>query len=34
MAIPNLIGLLLLSGVLRKVVSDFDAKRQKGEINL
>jgi AGCS family alanine or glycine:cation symporter len=34
MAIPNLIGLLLLSGVLRKVVSDFDAKRQKGEIDL
>ncbi|MDR1378162.1 MAG: sodium:alanine symporter family protein [Synergistaceae bacterium] len=34
MAIPNLIGLLLLSGVLRKIVSDFDSKRKNGEINL
>jgi AGCS family alanine or glycine:cation symporter len=34
MAIPNLIGLVLLSGVLRKVVSDFDAKRKSGEIRL
>ena len=34
MAIPNLIGLLLLSGVLRKLVTEFDAKRRSGEINL
>jgi AGCS family alanine or glycine:cation symporter len=34
MAIPNLIGLLLLSGVLRKIVIDFDAKRKSGEISL
>ncbi len=34
MAIPNLIGLLLLSGVLRKVVADFDAKRKSGEIKI
>ena len=32
MAIPNLLGLLLLSGVLRKVVKDFDAKRKSGEL--
>jgi AGCS family alanine or glycine:cation symporter len=32
MAIPNLIGLLLLSGVLRKLVTEFDAKRKSGEI--
>jgi AGCS family alanine or glycine:cation symporter len=32
MAIPNLIGLLLLSGVLRKLVSEFDAKRKNGDI--
>jgi AGCS family alanine or glycine:cation symporter len=34
MAIPNLIGLLLLIGVLRKIVADFDAKRKNGEIKL
>ncbi len=34
MAIPNLIGLLLLSGVLRKLVSEFDAKRRSGDIKL
>jgi AGCS family alanine or glycine:cation symporter len=34
MAIPNLIGILLLSGVLRKVVKDFDAKRKSGELKL
>jgi AGCS family alanine or glycine:cation symporter len=34
MAIPNLIGLLLLSGVLRKLVTEFDAKRKNGEIKL
>jgi len=34
MAIPNLIGLVLLSGVLRKLVSEFDAKRKSGEIKL
>ena len=33
MAIPNLLGLLLLSGVLRKVVKDFDAKRKSGELS-
>jgi len=34
MAIPNLIGLLLLSGVLRKLVTDFDAKRKSGELKI
>lgn len=34
MAIPNLLGLLLLSGVLRKLVSEFDSKRKSGEIKL
>jgi AGCS family alanine or glycine:cation symporter len=34
MAIPNLIGLILLSGVLRKLVIEFDAKRKNGEIKL
>jgi AGCS family alanine or glycine:cation symporter len=34
MAIPNLIGLLLLSGVLRRLVTEFDAKRGSGEINI
>ena len=32
MAIPNLLGLLLLSGVLRKIVKDFDARRRNGEL--
>lgn len=30
MAIPNLIGLLVLSGVTRKLVKDFDEKRKAG----
>ena len=34
MAIPNLVGLLLLSGVLRKIVLDFDAKRKSGELKV
>ncbi|MDR1649802.1 MAG: alanine:cation symporter family protein, partial [Synergistaceae bacterium] len=34
MAIPNLLGLLLLSGVLRKLVTEFDAKRRNGEIKI
>jgi AGCS family alanine or glycine:cation symporter len=34
MAIPNLIGLLLLSGVLRKIVTDFDSKRRNQEIKI
>ena len=34
MAIPNLIGLLLLSGVLRKIVRDFDTKRKSGELKI
>ncbi|NLL37170.1 MAG: sodium:alanine symporter family protein [Fretibacterium sp.] len=34
MAIPNLLGLLLLSGVMRKLVKDFDAKRRSGELKL
>ncbi|MDR1741526.1 MAG: sodium:alanine symporter family protein [Synergistaceae bacterium] len=34
MAIPNLIGLLLLSGVIRRLVKDFDAKRRSGELKI
>ncbi len=34
MAIPNLIGLLLLSGVLRKLVREFDGLRKDGKIKL
>jgi len=34
MAIPNLIGLLLLSGVVRKLVKDFDEKRKSGELKV
>jgi AGCS family alanine or glycine:cation symporter len=34
MAIPNLIGLLLLSGVIRRLVKDFDEKRKSGEIKI
>lgn len=34
MAIPNLIGLLLLSKVLRSQVKDFDEKRKKGELEI
>lgn len=32
MAIPNLLGLIILSGVVRKLVKDFDAKRKSGEL--
>ncbi len=34
MAIPNLLGLLLLSGVLRKLVTEFDSKRRSGELKV
>jgi AGCS family alanine or glycine:cation symporter len=34
MAIPNLIALLLLSGVLRSLVKDFDDKRKSGELKV
>lgn len=34
MAIPNLIGLLILSGVICKLVHDFDDKRRKGELKI
>jgi AGCS family alanine or glycine:cation symporter len=34
MAIPNLLGLLLLSGVLVKLVGDFDEKRESGELKI
>ena len=34
MAIPNLISLLLLSGLLRKLVVEFDAKRKSGELKI
>ena len=34
MAIPNLIGLLILSGVLRTLVKDFDEKRKSGELKI
>ncbi|MCL1940706.1 MAG: sodium:alanine symporter family protein [Synergistaceae bacterium] len=34
MAIPNLIALLLLSGVLIGLVKDFDAKRKSGELKI
>ena len=32
MAIPNLLGLLLLSGVLRTIVRDFDLERKNGKL--
>ena len=32
MALPNLIGLLLLSFTLKKLVNDYDAKRKRGEL--
>ena len=32
MAIPNLLGLLLLSGVLRTIVKDFDLERKNGKL--
>lgn len=34
MAVPNLIGLLLLSNVTRKLVKDFDKKRENGELKI
>jgi AGCS family alanine or glycine:cation symporter len=34
MAIPNLIGLLLLSGVIRTLVKEFDDKRKSGELKV
>jgi AGCS family alanine or glycine:cation symporter len=34
MAIPNLIGLLILSGVIKKIVGDFDEKRKSGELKI
>jgi AGCS family alanine or glycine:cation symporter len=34
MAIPNLIGLLLLSGVIRALVKEFDEKRKSGELQV
>ena len=34
MAVPNLLGLLILSGVLRKIVKDFDEKRKSGELKV
>lgn len=34
MAIPNLVGLLILSGVIRKLVKEFDAKRKSGELEI
>lgn len=34
MAIPNLVGLLLLTKELRALVKDFDAKRKSGEIKI
>ena len=34
MALPNLIALLLLSGVMRTLVKDFDDKRKSGELKI
>ena len=34
MAIPNLIALILLAGVMRSLVKDFDAKRKSGELKI
>lgn len=34
MAVPNLIGLLLLSKELRRLTKDFDSKRKSGELKL
>jgi AGCS family alanine or glycine:cation symporter len=34
MAIPNLIGLLLLSGIIKKLVSEFDEKRKSGQLKV
>ena len=32
MALPNLVGLLILSLTLRRVVKDYDAKKKRGEV--
>ena len=32
MALPNLVGLLLLSFVLKELVKDYDAKRKAGQL--
>ena len=32
MALPNLVGLLLLSFTLRGIVRDYDAKHKRGEL--
>lgn len=32
MALPNLVGLLILSFTLRRVVKDYDAKKKRGEV--
>ena len=34
MAVPNLVALLILSGEVRRLVSDFDKKRRSGEIKI
>lgn len=34
MAVPNLVALLLLSGVVRKLVKDFDDKRKNGQLKI
>ena len=34
MAVPNLVALLILSGEVRKLVADFDAKRRSGELKI
>ena len=34
MAVPNLIALLILSGEIRRLVSDFDKKRRSGELKI
>jgi Na+/alanine symporter len=34
MAIPNIIGLLILSKVIHKLVKEFDEKRKKGELKI
>ena len=34
MAVPNLVALLILSGEVRKLIADFDAKRKSGELKI
>lgn len=34
MAVPNLVALLILSGEVRKLIADFDAKRRSGELKI